>query len=146
MAFNNTIRQLTVDDTNHASNFNEINNKLLENDLFLNNSKVDKSQIKNTLTEAQEGFVLDARQGKALKDYIDSRSGGSSDRIFNVLDYGFDDTGVTTNDEVFVELYSSLKNGDTIYFPAGTYLFDDSITRNKNDYNKRRRKEKYFKL
>lgn len=27
------IRQLTVDDTNHASNFNEINNKLLENTL-----------------------------------------------------------------------------------------------------------------
>lgn len=68
MAFNNTIRQLTTDDTNHASNFNDIHNKLLENDLFLNNSKVDKSQIKNTLTEAQEGFVLDARQGKKLND------------------------------------------------------------------------------
>ena len=69
---------------------------------------------------------------KILKDYIDSRSGGSSGRIFNVLDYGFDDTGLTTNDEAFAELYSSLKNGDTIYFPAGTYLFDDSITCNKN--------------
>lgn len=39
MAFNNTIRQLTVDDTNHASNFNEINNKLLENTLEIANTR-----------------------------------------------------------------------------------------------------------
>lgn len=89
-------------------------------------------ELVDNLNEENPGKALDARQGKVLKDYIDSRSGGSSGRIFNVLDYGFDDTGVTTNDEVFIELYSNLKNGDTIYFPAGIYLFDDSITCNKN--------------
>lgn len=36
--------------------------------------KIDKTQVKNTLTETAEGSVLDARQGKVLNDKIDTKA------------------------------------------------------------------------
>ena len=39
------------------------------------NSKVNTSDIANNLTTTESGKVLDARQGKALKDYVDGLVG-----------------------------------------------------------------------
>lgn len=36
--------------------------------------KIDKTQVKNTLTETVEGSVLDARQGKVLNDKVDTKA------------------------------------------------------------------------
>lgn len=45
------------------------------------NGKVDTSAIVNNLTQATAGYVLDARQGKALNDVITALKGGSTETI-----------------------------------------------------------------
>lgn len=57
-------------DTNHTHNISDVTN--LQNSL---NNKVDNSTIVNNLTTTASGKVLDARQGKALKDYVDGLVG-----------------------------------------------------------------------
>ena len=53
-------------DTNHTHSISEVTS--LQTNL---NAKVNTSDIANNLTTTASGKVLDARQGKALKDYVD---------------------------------------------------------------------------
>lgn len=57
-------------DTNHTHNISDVTN--LQSTL---NSKMNTSDIVNNLTTTASGKVLDARQGKALKDYVDGLVG-----------------------------------------------------------------------
>lgn len=57
-------------DTNHTHNISDVTN--LQTAL---NAKVNTSDIVNNLTTTASGKVLDARQGKALKDYVDGLVG-----------------------------------------------------------------------
>ena len=57
-------------DTNHTHNISDVTN--LQSNL---NAKVNTSDIVNNLTTTASGKVLDARQGKALKDYVDGLVG-----------------------------------------------------------------------
>ena len=57
-------------DTNHTHNISDVTN--LQSNL---NAKVNTSDIMNNLTTTASGKVLDARQGKALKDYVDGLVG-----------------------------------------------------------------------
>lgn len=56
--------------TTHTHEISEVNN--LQTNL---NAKVNTSDIANNLTTTASGKVLDARQGKALKDYVDGLVG-----------------------------------------------------------------------
>lgn len=56
--------------TTHTHEISEITN--LQTNL---NTKVNTSDIANNLTTTASGKVLDARQGKALKDYVDGLVG-----------------------------------------------------------------------
>ena len=56
--------------TTHTHEISEVTN--LQTNL---NSKVNTSDIVNNLTTTASGKVLDARQGKALKDYVDGLVG-----------------------------------------------------------------------
>lgn len=76
VSFDNTTSDLTSPNVQRA--INEVNDKV--NDLSEKTKdntdaiveKVDKSFVVNNLTSTEEGFVLDARQGKVLKDEIDN--------------------------------------------------------------------------
>ena len=57
-------------DTNHTHNISDVID--LQSNL---NAKVNTSDIVNNLTTTASGKVLDARQGKALKDYVDGLVG-----------------------------------------------------------------------
>ena len=57
-------------DTNHTHSISDVTN--LQTNL---NAKVNTSDIANNLTTTASGKVLDARQGKALKDYVDGLVG-----------------------------------------------------------------------
>ena len=57
-------------DTNHTHNIIDVID--LQSNL---NAKVNTSDIVNNLTTTASGKVLDARQGKALKDYVDGLVG-----------------------------------------------------------------------
>ena len=57
-------------DTNHTHSISDVTN--LQTAL---NAKVNTSDIVNNLTTTASGKVLDARQGKALKDYVDGLVG-----------------------------------------------------------------------
>ena len=57
-------------DTTHTHAISEVTN--LQTNL---NAKVNTSDIANNLTTTASGKVLDARQGKALKDYVDGLVG-----------------------------------------------------------------------
>ena len=57
-------------DTNHTHSISDVTN--LQSNL---NAKVNTSDIVNNLTTTASGKVLDARQGKALKDYVDGLVG-----------------------------------------------------------------------
>ena len=57
-------------DTNHTHNISDVID--LQSNL---NAKVNTSDIANNLTTTASGKVLDARQGKALKDYVDGLVG-----------------------------------------------------------------------
>ncbi len=56
--------------TTHTHEIREVTN--LQTNL---NAKVNTSDIANNLTTTESGKVLDARQGKALKDYVDGLVG-----------------------------------------------------------------------
>lgn len=56
--------------TTHTHNISDVTN--LQSNL---NAKVNTSDIVNNLTTTASGKVLDARQGKALKDYVDGLVG-----------------------------------------------------------------------
>lgn len=56
--------------TTHTHEIREVTN--LQTNL---NAKVNTSNIANNLTTTASGKVLDARQGKALKDYVDKLVG-----------------------------------------------------------------------
>jgi len=48
--------------------------------------------------------------------------------IFNVLDWGFDRTGVADNSSQFSVIVAAIPStGGTIYFPAGTYKFNSNV-------------------
>ena len=57
-------------DTNHTHSISDVID--LQSNL---NAKVNTSDIVNNLTTTASGKVLDARQGKALKDYVDGLVG-----------------------------------------------------------------------
>lgn len=57
-------------DTNHTHSISDVTT--LQTNL---NAKVNTSDIANNLTTTESGKVLDARQGKALKDYVDGLVG-----------------------------------------------------------------------
>lgn len=53
-----------------SANIQDVIDELNEKVEIVDKEKVDKSNVVNNLTSTEEGFVLDARQGKVLKDEI----------------------------------------------------------------------------
>lgn len=51
----------------------------------------------------------------------------------NMVTLGADNTGVTPSDSVFATAKSTVARGHAIYFPAGTYLFTNSILVNASE-------------
>lgn len=76
VSFDNTTSDLTSPNVQRA--INEVNDKVNElSEQTKDNTdtiveKVDKVNVVNNLTTTEEGYVLDARQGKVLKDEIDN--------------------------------------------------------------------------
>ena len=74
VSFDNTTSDLTSPNVQRAINevndkVNELSEKTKDNTDVIE-EKVDKNSVVNNLTTTEEGFVLDARQGKILKDEI----------------------------------------------------------------------------
>ena len=51
---------------------------------------------------------------------------------YNILDFGASNDGFTANDNVLSELIKSIEKSGTIYFPEGTYLFNEAIVLKSN--------------
>ena len=74
VSFDNTTSDLTSPNVQRA--INEVNDKVNElseqtkDNTDIIEEKVDKNSVVNNLTTTEDGFVLDARQGKILKDEI----------------------------------------------------------------------------
>ena len=75
--FADSIQICETTDKGHADNINAAPKQLLENDLALKDEMdrnfLKKEDVANNLVTTNGGWVLDARQGKVLKDEINQR-------------------------------------------------------------------------
>lgn len=77
----------------------------------------------------KEGFA----ESESLVEYLDKPAVNFSGNILNVVDYGADPKALSNDDSVALSnLVKDLKDGDTIYFPPGSYLLSSKVTISKS--------------
>ena len=76
-----------------------------------------------------EGFTVGDRTIEYLEKPIVQFSG----KVLNVVDYGADPKSLGNDDSIALQnLVNDVEDGDTIYFPPGSYLLVNSVTINKS--------------
>lgn len=77
----------------------------------------------------KEGFA----ESESLMEYLDKPAVEFSGKILNVVDYGADPKALANDDSVALrKLVKELNDGDTIYFPPGSYLLSSKVTISKS--------------
>ena len=100
---------------------------------------VSSTTVQNAINEISGDVTtltnnLAASSGASLVGFIQPGTGAVARTVqaklrdfINVLDYGADPTGVTTNHIAFQNAMNAAGNNGTIYFPKGTYLLTDQV-------------------
>ena len=77
----------------------------------------------------KEGFA----ESESLMEYLDKPAVEFGGKILNIVDYGADPKALGNDDSVALKkLISELNDGDTIYFPPGSYLLSSKVTISKS--------------